>query len=183
MGMTRFAAALPLLLFLSPAWALERKPIVFSLPAGARSAWVEGSVSFAPGGLKDPGKFRVVDKEKREVPALVTASSRWFDGSVMLLGVGFKAGKPQERTLWLEWGDEVKKPPRLLKGEGDGKKAMFRIFETGGDLKVRGSMDVGTLVVRVEQHADLYYYWYLIPVLGILGWLTWRKYKIRRRAS
>ena len=179
----RFAAALPLLLLLSPAWALERKPIVFSLPAGAKTAWVEGSVSFAPGGLKDQGRFRIVDKDGKEVPALVKAGNNWYDGSVMLLNVGFAAGKAQERTLWLEWGDGVKKPARLLKGEGNGKKAMFTIFNADGNLRVRGSMDVGTLMVRVEQHADLYYYWYLIPVLGILGWLTWRKFRLRRRPS
>jgi hypothetical protein len=42
-------------------------------------------------------------------------------------------------------------------------------------------VNIGTLIVRVEKRAGIYYYWYLIPLALILGVLIRRKYLLRRR--
>lgn len=159
----------------------ERKPLIFVLPDGAAEGWVRGNLSFPPSVLHSYGSLRLYDfKAGREVPVVVLGSRAWFDGSVMVLDLGFKAARLQERRIWAEWGSGIRgtgRPGRLPRGA---RPVEFRVFEEGDDVRMQGEVNVGTLVVRVERHAGVYYWWYLAPILGIVGFVLWRKWVLRR---
>jgi len=159
----------------------DRKPILFVLPEGASAGWVRGDLSFPPSALKSTASLRLYDfKADRGIDGVVLGSRTWFDGSVMALEIAFKATRVQERRIWAEWGTGVKgsvRPGRLPWGA---KPVEFRIYEEGDDVRMQGEVNVGTLVVRVERHAGAYYWWYLVPLAGILGFVFWRKWKLRR---
>lgn len=160
--------------------AAERKPIVFVLPAGATSGWVHGTVSFPPSVLKSVNSIRLWDfKSGREVPGVVVSSRAWFDGSVMSAGIAFRASKDQERRIWAEWGQGVKGTLKPGRAPWTAKPVEFRFFEEGDDVKLQGEVNVGTLVVRVERNAGIYYWWYLVPIAGIVGFVLWRKLRLR----
>jgi len=159
--------------------AVEQRPIIFSVPPGRSEALVRGSLSFPPGSLKSPVNLRLVESG-REVPSAVTGKTLWFDRSVMLLKVEFKGTKDTERRVWAEWGDGISgRHPAALKVAG--KPVDFKVFDAASDIQVQGNVNIGTLVVRVEKRAGIYYYWYLIPLALIIGFLSWRKYLLRRR--
>ena len=159
----------------------ERKPILFVLPEGASAGWVRGNLSFPPSVLKSTASLRLYDfKAGREIPAIVLGSRPWFDGSVMALEIGFKGTKDQERRIWAEWGTGIRGSARAGRLPWGAKPVEFRIYEEGDDVRMQGDVNVGTLVVRVERHAGAYYWWYLIPLVAILGFVLWRKWKLRR---
>lgn len=161
---------------------MERKPIVYLLPAGAQEGWVQGSLSFPPASLPAPSNLRLVDRNGAEIAARVSVSKTWFDGSVMLVEIGFMGTKERERSVWIEWDGGIAAGRRLSLAPA-AAGALFQVVDEAGDLKVKGEVDVGTLVVRVEKHAALYYYWYLVPLTLILGALLWRKYRLRRKVA
>ena len=159
---------------------VERKPIIFVLSEGESSGWVRGNLSFPPSVVRLTASIRLRDfKSGVDVPGVLTASRMWFDGSVMAVEFAFRATKAQERRIWAEWGTGIRgslKPGRIPRGA---KVMEFRIFEEGDQVRMQGEVNVGTLVVRVERHAGAYYWWYLIPIAGIVGFVLWRKLKLR----
>ena len=53
-------------------------------------------------------------------------------------------------------------------------------FEIGDEVTEDNlNVPVGTLVVKVRRHPEIYYYWYLIPIGAIIGLLMWRKMAAR----
>ena len=174
---TVFTVAL-LLLINSNLFCLERKPIVFSLPEGKEEFFVKGEVAFPPSSLKSKNNFRIIGADKKETEKYIIKENLWFDNSIMLLEVGFLGKKAQERSLFIEWGKEVKSTS-TIEAKKDIKSVEFKIFDSSSDITIQKSVNVGTMMVQVDTRADIYYYWYLVPILIILGLLFYRKYKTR----
>jgi hypothetical protein len=55
----------------------------------------------------------------------------------------------------------------------------FVLREESGAAPPTIDMPVGQMMVRVDQHPGLYYYWYLVPMGAILALLIWRKVHLR----
>jgi hypothetical protein len=177
--MKTIGPALALLLAAGAAGAVDRRPIVYSVPAPLTDVIVEGSLSFPPGSLKSPDNLRLADSGA-EIPSAVVEKSLWFDGSVMLLKLRFRGSRLAERRIWAEWGGGIRAKHGSI-APGGGKAAEFKVFDSASDIRVQGNVNIGTLIVRVEKRAGIYYYWYLIPLALILGVLIRRKYLLRRR--
>ena len=151
---------------------------MFSLPDGINEFFVKGEVAFPPSSLKSRDNFRIVGADKKEAEKYIIKENLWFDNSIMLLEVGFSGKKDQERSLFIEWGKEVKSTSKI-NAKKDIKSVEFKIFDSSSDITIQKSVNVGTMMVQVDMRADIYYYWYLVPILIILGLLLYRKYKTR----
>lgn len=160
-------------------FCLERKPIVFSLPEGKNEFFVKGEVAFLPSSLKSKDSLHIVDSNKNEINKYILKETLWFDNSVMLLEIGFYGKKNMERSLFIEWGKEIKSSNKQLT-QKDIKSVEFKIFDFTADIVIPKSVNVGTMIVQVDKRADIYYYWYLIPIFIILGLLFYRKFKMRK---
>jgi len=178
-GRALAAAGLAVAVLAAAADAVERRAIVFEVPSGAESVWVEGSLSFPPGAVKLGANLRLAGAGV-EVPSEIVETTSWFDASLMLVHLRFRGFKEAERRVWAEWGDEVESSHGRIPG-ASGPVVEFKVFDAASDIRVEGDVNVGTMVVRVEQHAGIYYYWYLLPIALILGFLIWRKVVLRRR--
>jgi len=161
---------------------------------GAEDTWlIQGVLSFVPGVVTSADRFRIVEEPGgREVPLAVVGEVPYPDGSLMFVEVCFPltleqlqskqywlTAAPEGRSLHYEY-DPRGRLPRLefsLRevGEESGEPVESKRSETQPSL----DMPVGELMVRIDHHPELYYYWYLIPIAGILALLIWRKVHLR----
>ncbi len=156
-----------------------RTLIEVEAPATGGKYLATGTVELAPGVVTDLKQFRIVSPSDEPggqvVPFAVLSEVRWPDGSLMAVQLAFPvtAKDVAERRYWLESAGSG--PPEQYTGPRDLPVLRFRLSESSEPVRVHLDMDVGQLMVRVDQHPELYYYWYLIPIACILGLLIWRK--------
>jgi len=148
-------------------------------PAAGRGAVV---LAFAPDALPSAANLRVVEaRAGAEVPAAVRVLSSWPDGSVQLAEVAFAipAGTAP-RYFWAEAGPGTTRaaapPPAAA---GDPPPAEVPLAEGEVPLEMPDT-EVGTMLIRVEPHPDLWYWSYLVPIGAVLGLLGWRKARLGR---
>lgn len=183
------------MLFVAFAWAVPahaRTLLEIVLPEGeqglaAEDTWlIQGALSFVPGVVTSPDQFRIVEEPgSREVPVAVVGEVPYPDGSLMFVEICFPLTLEQARSkqYWLTADPEGRSLHYDYDPEGGLPTLEFSLREVGEQSgePVGPSLDmtVGELMVRVDQHPELYYYWYLIPIAGILGLLIWRKVHLR----
>lgn len=108
------------------------------------------------------------------VETFLLESEDWPGGGVMRVTLGFAATSDDLRRhkYAVEWG-----------GAGG-----FSAANPTGLPELRMTIDeqapagdptvpVGTLIVKVRQHPEIYYYWYLLPISAIVALLLYRKRK------
>lgn len=71
-----------------------------------------------------------------------------------------------------EWGGAQ----HLLASEIDTSAPILRMEMAQEDSAV----PVGTMVVKVRKHPEIYYYWYLLPITAIILILLYRRFKYFR---
>ena len=140
-------------------------------------------MELAPGVATEPTQFRIVAVSDEpgggEVPFAVLGEARWPDGSLMAVELCFPlaAEDVADTRYWLEPADSTS--PKWYTGPRDLPRLRFRLNESAQEAPVDVGVDVGEMMVRVDQRPELYYYWYLIPIGAILGLLIWRKVRLR----
>lgn len=152
------------------------------------SRWlVQGTLSFTPGALPSATRFRILEEPgaqgvgAREVPIRVTGEVAYPDGSLMFLDICFPVTLAEVRShqYWLEAA------PQGRAGEYEPEVGValpvlaFVLREESVPSPTAIDMTVGQMLVRVDQHPGFYYYWYLVPLAGILALLLWRKVRLR----
>jgi hypothetical protein len=127
------------------------------------------------------------DAANTSIPVLIDKSSIYseFDeDEINSMRIAFIIDEKvlESGTLRLEWGPDVSGPNREVDGiaiySGDtGRYRAFSVEEkpSGDD----GSSYVATLEVIVDDYADIYYLWYLLPMVLIFGLLLVRKAFLR----
>ena len=115
------------------------------------------------------------------MPVAVLEVVPYPDGSLMFVEVSFPVTLPEVRThqYWLEAAPEGRQAHYRYDPEAGLPTLEFSLVENDGSATTDINLPVGELMVRVEEHPELYYYWYLIPIGAILGLLIWRKVHLR----
>jgi hypothetical protein len=165
--------------------------------APPESQWlVEGTLSFVPGALTSTTGFRILeepsevpdpsvrrgaDSGSREVPIQVTGEVAYPDGSLMFVDVCFPVTLAEARShrYWLVAAPEGRAKEYQPEPGASLPVITFVLPEESGSAPPAIDMTVGQMMVRVDQHPGLYYYWYLVPLVGILAVLVWRKVHLR----
>jgi hypothetical protein len=133
-------------------------------------------VTFAPGDLSSSDNVAVFEiAAAKQVFAEVATLSTWPDGSAQIVEVAF----PVEPSAGLRWFWAVYGPSVRRTAEAPATRPDEDVQAVEGDPPLEiNDTTLGTMLVRVEPHADLYYWGYLVPITGVLGWLTWRKFRL-----
>jgi len=141
-----------------------------------------GFCAFAPGSVRSGDAVRIltVGSAGEEIPSVVHVAASWPDGSVKLAEIAFGAKADREGPVyfWVEYGPGVRRgagEPSLPAGPSEGL-----YFEEAEVPSPAFDLGAGMLLVRVEQHPDLWYYAYLVPAGAIVALLVWRKVKLSR---
>ena len=145
------------------------------------AASARGALAFAPDALATAANLRVVEaRTGTEVPAAVRVLSSWPDGSVQLAEITLRVpAAPGPRWFWAESGPEV---ARTLPAPPDPPGEGIDLSEGEVPLEIPDTA-VGTMLIRVEPHADWYYWGYLLPIGAILGILGWRRARLGRAGA
>ena len=147
-------------------------------PPGPGRYLVTSRLSFNPGTLDSTEKIRIlIVPGTGTVDVAVLGSDNWPGDGVMSADIAFVATDEEilSRRYVIEWGGEKRLKTMLVD-----RSLPELAFELGGEPEVAETIvPVGTLVVKVRKHPDLYYYWYLVPMLAIIAVLIWRKSRMR----
>jgi hypothetical protein len=147
------------------------------LPEAGRFV-AKGFLGFPPSAVPSAENIRVLltGAQCDEVPSEVRSAATWPDGSVKVADISFPVQGSQAGSLyfWVEWGAQT----RRIHWQAASEAAVY--FQEAEAPTPDFDMPAGTLLVRVEQHPDLWYYSYLVPTVGIIGILVWRKVRQRR---
>ena len=100
-------------------------------------------VPFPRGVLGDARHVRLL-QDGAEVPAQITTTCRWLDGSVKWVLATFRTSVPaqDERRVELEFGRSVRRSDM---------PTSLRVTETGGEVTI----DTGTVTVRINKSGEL----------------------------
>jgi hypothetical protein len=112
-----------------------------------------------------------------EVASAVRVVSSWPDGSVQLAEVALAVpAGAAPRHFWAEWGPGISRAlpaPAALPG------AEASLAEGEVPL-VLPDTELGTMLIRVEPHADLWYWGWIVPIAAVLGLMGWRRARLAR---
>ncbi len=170
-----FLALNLILLLTSTSYPLDRKLIRVQTLQGQDEYLATGLVPFPPEVIFSTDNLRIVNAlSNREVPSFIIEENRWPDGSLMLVKMGFVVRSEGWRTqqYWLEWGEEISR--RESFPEDKLATTSFRVVEGLPD-QTEDIINVGAMMIRVEKHPVLIYYWYLVPIILLLSTVIWRK--------
>jgi hypothetical protein len=156
--------------------------------SGESSQTPGGAEAGSPGGAAGAGGQQPGPPEGgppggafREVPIEVTGEVAYPDGSLMFVDIRFPLTLAEARShrYWLEaapQGRAAKYQPQA----GEELPVMtFVLREETSPTAPAIDVTVGQMLVRVDEHPGFYYYWYLVPMAGILALLVWRKVHLR----
>ena len=174
------------LLFTGTSYPLDRKLLGVEALPGEDEYLTTGLVPFPPDVIYSTQNLRIINAlNNREVPSFIIEENRWPDGSLMLVKMGFvvKTHGWKTQQYWLEWGKEISRQDISLEdnlgpfGETGLTTTSFRVVEGLPD-EAEDIINVGTMMIRVEEHSGIIYYWYLVPVIGFLSVVIWRKFHL-----
>ncbi len=159
--------------------AAERRLLTIEDPPSPGTYRVVGTFYFNPGMLDSPDQVRVFSlSETSAVDLFLLDSETWPGDGVMCVTVGFVATRDDllDRPYSVEWGGARQ---TLANKTHAGLPTLRMEMETtpAGD---RSGLPVGTMVVKVRKHPEIYYYWYLIPIAIVVLVLVYRKFKYFR---
>jgi hypothetical protein len=148
------------------------------------SRWlVEGTLSLTPGALSSAKRFMILEEPgSREVPIQVTGEVPYPDGSLVFVDICFPVTLAEVRShqYWLAPAPQGRASEYQPEVGAEKLPVMtFVLSEESGPPTPTMDMTVGQMLVRVDQHPGVYYYWYLVPLVGILALLLWRKVHLR----
>jgi hypothetical protein len=169
------------------------------------SRWlVEGTLSFVPGVLTSTNGFMIVEEAgevsdsaggqqpgppeggqpngaSREVPIEVTGEVAYPDGSLMFVDIRFPLTLAEARShrYWLEAAPHGRTGEYRPQAGEELPVMTFVLREETSPTAPAIDVNVGQMLVRVDEHPGFYYYWYLVPMGGILALLVWRKLHLR----
>lgn len=142
----------------------------------------------APGfAVKSPKSIRILDAGGKPLEIVADKStyySEFDDGSINSLKIEFfiaenalSSGEPR-----LVWGEDVENP-LVREADSIAPKAVslgrYRFFSavpvSGG--KGGGDSKVASIQVLVDDYADSYFWWYLLPLLLLAGLVVLRRFK------
>lgn len=175
-----------ILLSANIAYPLDRKLIRVEALPGEDEYLATGLVPFPPDVIVSTSNLRILNAlSNSEVPSFIIEEEKWPDGSLMLVEIGFvvKTHGWQTQQYWLEWGKEISRGDISPEDKLDPlrKTALattsFRVVEGLPD-EAEDIIKVGTMMIRVEEHSGIIYYWYLAPVIGLLSIVIWRKFHL-----
>ncbi|MFC1498818.1 hypothetical protein ACFLS1_10175 [Verrucomicrobiota bacterium] len=162
---------------LNPALSVaEQRIISIQEPSEPGMYRVIGTFYFNPDVLKSPYQLRILSLPGTNVTDLVLIDSEeWPDAGVMYITVGFMASDNElrENKYIAEWGDEKFKFHSQLDSSLPELK-MEMLEESAQD---ESSLSIGTMVIKVRKHPEIYYYWYLLPIGAIIAILLYRRFR------
>ena len=134
-----------------------------------------------PGAGGEGAGARQPDAGAREVPIRVTGEVPYPDGSLMFVDISFPVTLAEVRShrYWLASAPRGRASEYQPEAGVELPVLTFVLREESAAAPPSIDMPVGEMMVRVDQHPGLYYYWYLVPMGAILTLLIWRKVHLR----
>jgi len=134
--------------------------------------------------IKDISNIILYDGAGEVIPLTVDQSSIYseFGDKINSVFISFTiTGKTLDKgTPRLVWGDDIKAESNKLVPEiyiYRGDKDKYMMFEWVQEPKLEDkNVYTATVEVVVDEHADVYYLWYLLPIVLIFGLLLIRKF-------
>ncbi len=177
----RFSALTALALFAaaSPAAVADQRALVIDNPPTSGLYRVTGALEFNPGAIESPGQVAIFAvPETNSVPFTVLSTDRWPEQGIVRLTIAFIASDEDIRAkrFIADWGPVTSVVPADVDMSLPELRMEMAPY-TGTEDAV---LPVGTLVVKVRERPELWYYWYLAPIAGIIALLMYRKRKYYR---
>lgn len=153
------------------------------LISGDGKLLVTGLVNHAGFLIKNINNMAVLDSDGNNIPLLVDSSSLYSefdDDEINSVKVGFllDSSKEKDASLRFVWGEDVKAENKKVASfvvYGD-QKDLYRKFVLEAPKGAGNSSDyTATLEIIVDDYADTYYLWYLLPMVLIFVLLFIRK--------
>ena len=117
----------------------------------------------------------------KQVPYLILAEEGWPDGSIMVLEIGFQPSFDLEKRYVLEWNSGEKRQAREVPDINLQELKIIPGILLDKEPPSLTTYDLGDMYVRIAKKGDVYLYLYLIPVVGILFFLIYRKVKLKNQ--
>jgi len=134
------------------------------------------------GEVTSPANIIVKDASgDKQLPYLILAEERWPDGSIMVLEIGFKPSFDLEKRYLLEWNSGEKRQVPEKKDLNPEELKIIPGILLDKEPPSLTSYDLGDVYVRIAKQGDVYQYLYIIPVVGILFLLIYRKVKLKNQ--
>ncbi len=165
------------LLLANTAYSVNRKLIKVETIPGTVKYKAVGLVPFPPEVISSTANLRIINAlSNREVPSFIIEESRWPDNSLMLVKIGFVVESEgwQTQQYWLEWGKEISRSSARAR---ELPETTFHLVEGLPD-EAEDIINVGTMIIKVEQQAAVRYYWHLVPITVLLSIVIWRKVRL-----
>jgi len=155
-------------LFLLCANAEENRFVIeFEYPQFKGDFYVSGRVSFPPGAVLSDKNFSVHDSlTQEEIPVMVEISEKWPDGSILDASVHFAANSSRRKDYVLSYGEGVNRSRSFT--QVSTMPIVTASIGNSPSTEESLDMEVGQLIVKVDRSVDFRYYWYLLPMFGLL---------------
>lgn len=164
----RFFIIIGMMLACGQALASQETAIDFVYPVYQGDFYVSGKPAFAPGIVGSENNIIVIIKETGiEADTRITAQGRWPDGTLSSAQVTFAANRSRPAEYMLCYGPDIRRK-KIIR-----ETAVLPTipFALAGTPRQRQNMDVtvGQINVRVDKSPDIAYYWYVVPMLALIG--------------
>jgi len=158
---------------------MERRALIVEEPAAPGVYQAVGTLFFNPGVLNSTHGVRVLTVPGSNIVDLILLDSRnWPGDGLMSVTVAFLAR--HDRSLRRRYVVEQGEGRWLPATELDRSIPTLR-FEAAEPGEMEDpTLPVGTMFVKVRKCPEVYYYWYLLPIAGIIALLLYRRFRYFR---
>ena len=153
-------------------------------PAAGADLIVIGTIRDKTFSVASAGNLRVVDAAGRNLPVWIETSTviREFDEITSArMAFALSPAAAAAGGVSVEWGADIQTTPvaveRLTIGDAD--QSRVRSFAVGAAGAAKNDAQFATVEIIADSHADQYYLWYLVPMLGVIGLLIARKLALK----